>query len=254
MTAESEGAIAWWIAKRFVARKDAKAEQTPRGAYNKLDVEWTVDDVVDHLRGTKTYGHYMTNPDTGRTKLCAFDLDVVKEPTIIDGKLCESPRDAIQDRHDPAYFPIMKQLKFMADGLAWKLHHTARKADVPITVAMAFSGSKGVHVYGWFDEPVLTKNSRYMAELTLHDYKCFVGKRGNVFFRHTHAYEAIEIEVFPKQDHVEPGSYGNLMRLPLGQNLKTGGRGYFMKATRHDSNDFLFAPMDPIEALTNGSL
>jgi hypothetical protein len=254
MSPEDEIAIAKLIGKRFIARTDAKAEQLADGAYNKLDVPWTLDDILDHIRGHKTYGHYLGTPDKQMTKLCAYDLDVVKEPVTIKGHLCESPRDAIQDPRDPNHYEIMKQLKFMADGLAVRLERVASAADIPMSVAIAFSGAKGVHVYGWFDEPVPVKTARYLAKMTLERFQCFKPKRGEISWQHVEHYEAIEIEVFPKQDKVNATGYGNLMRLPLGRNRKTGGRGFFMRTTPHNSNDFLFAPMDPIEALRGGSL
>jgi hypothetical protein len=268
MSPEDELAVAKLVGKRFIARKDVMAIQGATGAYRptlcncsypqKCELHkpepFTVEAIIDHLRGRRTYGHYMSDPATQKTKLCAFDLDVVKEPTVIKGQLCESPRDAIADPRHPLHYEIMKQLKFLADGLAVRLERFSRTADTPVTTAIAFSGSKGVHVYGWFEAPILVKYARYLAQQTLDGYQCFTLKKGKNTWQHMEHYEAVEIEVFPKQDHINVDGFGNLMRLPLGQNRKTGGRGFFMKVTPHDSNDFTFMPVDPIEVLRSGSL
>lgn len=267
MTPDEETAIAIGLGKRFIARKDVMAIQGPKGEYRpsvcpcSLPKEckehpaapFTVGTITEHLQGRKSYGHYLISPEDNCTKLVAFDLDVVKEPVVIGSHECASPREAIMDPYHADHDEITKQLHCLADGLAYRLREVGGKGQTPVTVAMAFSGSKGVHVYGWFADRTHAKRARYLAELTLKSYKnCFVEKKGHMSYRHQWDFPAVEVEVFPKQDKVSEDSYGNLMRLPLGRNRKSGARSYFIKPC--DADEFGFVEMDPALALEVGSL
>jgi len=71
------------------------------------------------------------------------------------------------------------------------------------------SGSKGIHVWLFLSEPLPARQVRAWVEGTFLPY-----------------WRAVQpntpIEVFPKQDTVEPGGYGNLVKLPLGVHAVSG--------------------------------
>lgn len=71
------------------------------------------------------------------------------------------------------------------------------------------SGSKGVHVWLFLSEPLPARQVRAWVE--------------SFFLPYWRAVQpATPIEVFPKQDAVELGGYGNLVKLPLGVHAVSG--------------------------------
>ena len=146
-------AIASLFAKHFIARPDVKAIQRSDGSYNPIKERFTMNDLLDHLAGRKSYGHYMINPETNNCKLFAFDLDLTKQgylPDAIDsdgiptgdGIQEGNPREKWRDRAYSGRSFLKAQLMHTAGLIAEKAHNTL---EVP--VAIAYSGYKGVHVY-----------------------------------------------------------------------------------------------------------
>ncbi|GGG87127.1 TOTE conflict system archaeo-eukaryotic primase domain-containing protein [Edaphobacter dinghuensis] len=82
------------------------------------------------------------------------------------------------------------------------------------------ASSRGAHLWVFFEAPVLASEARiYIYNLALRIGVPIVGggiKQG--------------IEVFPKQDHIDEGGYGNAIRAPLGVQLKTNRRYWFYEA------------------------
>ena len=268
--------IADLIAKRFIARSDIKAIQQKPGHYtpDRCDTEechakpcdkhkFKRQDLLDHIECKKSFGHYLVNQDN-KAKLFAFDIDLVKttlpgttkesgKPYTWDGKrhIPGSPRDYFANGVDPAAH-LTRELLIIADFLAGRV----KKLDIP--VAVAFSGAKGVHVYGFtglYDAGTV----RSIAHEVLKDSGVFALSRGQHFYRHTTAnlyggshpewgYPNIEIEVFPKQDNLTGKDLGNLMRLPLGVHRRTGQRSRFLALDMHHNEMINLSPITALKA------
>jgi hypothetical protein len=250
--------LAKLFASRFIQRPDVKAVQLDRNAGTLKQGDWFPDSKIDpekkpnsphlphgfqmdhllaHLAGERTYGHYMLNQDD-RCKLFAFDIDLIDKPEgnyVVQGTDAEdevefiersvviheqNPRELWHDRREVEAREWYKyQLKHTAHILAAKVR------ELDIDCAVAYSGSKGVHVYG-FTGSLPAKEVREAALLVLDMVDEFELSKGQHFWRHKNMDpfmgfgSNIEIEVFPKQDTLKDKSLGNLMRLPLGKNWK----------------------------------
>lgn len=250
------------LGTQFVQRRDVKAWQRDNGEWFPDETPMTMADFEAHFDGSKTMGHYMVDQDD-KCKLFAFDLDILGCAESFLGS-CEGkyPGCTSTDRHkhgwmvngeelwlrdewlkpdSPYREHLALQLRCLAEGLALRIDRVHK-----IPVAIANSGGKGLHVYG-FTGPFPAEYCIQLAMEILEGFGCFAPTRGNNFFRHDDGqYKAIEIEVFPKQATMEGKRLGNLMKLPLGVNRKTGRRSEFI--TCKVGYDTL-APMDPQRAL-----
>lgn len=83
--------------------------------------------------------------------------------------------------------------------------------DLLRSVLLEDSGGKGYHVWLFLDSPLTASVVRRWLERDFH-------------FPHS-------LEVFPKQDSVEDGGYGNLVKLPLGKHGRTGRWSEFSAAS-----------------------
>lgn len=205
-------------------------------------------DFRDHLAGTKTLGHYLLDANSN-CKLFAFDIDLAKhgqncpgtgckgcpvsfykmeiDPetgnVVSDGtELVDTVRDAFKDPNHHVYETLVINLRCMADGLARMIH---RKYGIP--VAIAKSGSKGLHVYGFTGEMPAEVQKQLALDL-LAGTGAFEAVRGDNFWKHSSSYPMLEIEVFPKQTSLDGKDVGNLMSLPLGVNQVTSDKKFFI--------------------------
>lgn len=264
------------IAKLFISRRDVKAIQGSNGHYyvdcsrDRLGNEihrypWTRAALEAHLEGAKTYGHYLLNKDD-TTKLFAFDIDLeeykpdkperkfyypsAKGDDAWGGEPIEfNPRKAWQDRRHPA----RPWMKYQFKMTATKLMQIISK-DLGIPCAAAYSGGKGVHVYG-FTGSSPAWEAREGAAIVMESLGEWVPARGDNFFKHKDqdfltGYPNLSIEVFPKQDSLQGKDLGNLMRLPLGRNLKSKDPTFFIDMSTEMAE---MKPIDPIWALTEGA-
>lgn len=232
------------LGTKFVARKDVKAVQHNNGAWTPDRTPFTMQDFEAHFAGSKTLGHYMVDPDDN-CKLFAFDIDLVKhgqncpakqdphercegcfvtfpqlapdESSIheVDDPFSVNVRQAWLTPSHPAIPTLTIQLRCLAEGLALCVD---RIFDHQISVAIADSGGKGLHVYA-FTGMVPAETARSFA-LAVLDQLGFEATRGNNFFRKD-GYPTLDVELFPKQGSLEGKDLGNLMRLPLGLNRKS---------------------------------
>lgn len=266
MPTQDHRAIAAELGRRLIERRDVKAVQQasgqyrPDGRYVQTDHGWVCEeyypfkmpDLVDHLAGAKTYGHYLVSPE-GRCRVFCFDIDL---------KPAGSLRTWDDETGDWAYRPIeprqvwagsdgedrtdlVLQLRCMAEGLALRVKRT-----LGVPAAVAYSGSKGMHVYG-LTGSMDASDARTLAVGVLESFECFEPARGMAFWKHSNAYDSLEIEVFPKQDDIREGGFGNLVRLPLGINRKSGQSGFFLDLTAPTN---VLRADDPFLALTEGSV
>lgn len=235
------------LGTRFVARKDVKAFQSDDGAWYPDRTPMTMQDFRDHFSGTRTMGHYLLDQED-RCKFFAFDIDLAKHGKNCTTQGCKGGcvpyhgadnvlynLDVRQvwaagpeaygfvDGDLPLFYDnLTMDLKCMAEGLA---RYTNRTLGIP--VAIATSGHKGLHVYGFTGE-VPAEAAKALALQVLTTYGCFYASRGDNFWRHSEQYESLEIEVFPKQTTLDGKDLGNLMKLPLGVHRVTKRRAEFI--------------------------
>ena len=259
--------IANLLATKFIARTDVKATQQP-DAYYPVRQPWTRTDLEDHVAGRKSFGHYLVGTD-GNAKLFAFDIDLTKwaeasgrpQPTwlpidpdgitdLTDDPKPLSPREAWLHPKAPDGLKryLIAQMRGVADLLATV---TADVLDIP--VAVTYSGSKGMHVYG-FTGSAPASDVRGAAMEVVNYTDQFLPLRGKNFFKHKNdsaitGYNCIDVEVFPKQDDLDGQDLGNLMRLPLGRHAKTGQEAHFVTLSSHVDE---LVRLDPIVALEGG--
>lgn len=256
------------LAKKFIARPDVKAIQFSDGSWaphtetRKHDgprIPWKRADLEAHLSGQQTFGHYMLS-QANQCKLFAFDIDFEKTgfwpefcttPEVC-GKECDpkvfefNPREAWLDRAHPARSWQKYQLKTLASQFM-----KAIWSELEIPSAAAYSGGKGVHVYG-FTGLIEAADVREGARIVLDAVGGWTPSRGDNFFRSTEmdavtGYPNFSIEVFPKQDNLDGKDLGNLMRMPLGRNLKSTDPTFFIDMRTPMS---VMAPVDPVWALS----
>jgi hypothetical protein len=252
------------IARRFVQRRDVKAEQygtgmwTPTRDNDGNNVGFKRSSIQDHLDGRRTFGHYLLDAESN-CRLFAFDLDLekhgeyyadwelgdqaVEAPTVIN------PREAFLDRKDPARPYLKYQLRMLANELA-----NGIKELLDLDVAMTFTGAKGVHVYG-FTGPVPASQAREAANLVLEHLGTWQPSRGRAFYERVGTEPGdrnVGLEVFPKQDSLDGKDLGNLMRLPLGVNRKAPKNPTFFLDTSAPMIELRPHP-DPVRLLETGN-
>lgn len=260
--------LAKLLSLRFIQRRDAKAEQTSDGAWHPVrefnpetgkndgpNIPWKMGDLRAHIEGTRTFGNYLADADSN-VKLFVLDIDldatghwvqwpylgadspeanryftddqaVNDERFMNDTVIHEStPREDWHDRKHPGREWYKMQLRSLSDLL-----NRAITKELGLQTAIAYTGNKGLHVYG-FTGTISAVQAREAALLAL-EYAANIwpygaevsAHRGKNFYKFDDGQPHSElsnmtVEVFPKQDIISSGGYGNLVRLPLGRNLK----------------------------------
>lgn len=275
-----EREIAATIGKLFVQRRDVKAVQNEHtGIWSRRDESIKMGDVVAHVLGKKSVGHYLIDPETNKCRVFALDID------IIDSKmdtLKDNPDPTLRAKYVAQYFPMNPsgpgyQLTEYNPRIGWfDRAHPARlwtkralsivaaeislviMDDLGLPCLVSYSGNKGLHVYAVLHEdlggpgPIAAEDAREGAILALEKTGMFTPGKGKNFYKAINqdpieGFPQLEVEVFPKQGTVGPGGYGNLMRLPLGRNFKSEkDRSFFMDFTQYP---YGFAPIDPLVAM-----
>lgn len=266
MSPDTERAIVDLLGKRFIARGDKHAEQDEKG-YHPVDHILKRSELESHLRGEKSLGHYLVSPVDDCVKLVAFDLDARKalrdvdrdhgiKEAVVEGRIIADPRAAFADPEHSDHAEVKWELSLLGFMLALQMRDIVCKPlGIDITCAVACSGNKGVHVYGWFHERTPAAKARVLANAVLEslveDNMIFELVMGENFFWNESDFPCVEVEVFPKQDSITASgkTHGNLMRLPLGVHLKSGGASFFMQPGGGE-----FVAMDPLVALERGSI
>ncbi len=80
-----------------------------------------------------------------------------------------------------------------------------RVSQLSIPFLTEFSGKKGYHIWIFFDKPYPNRIARALGQEISPSH-----------------------EIFPKQDHIEPGKLGNLVKAPLGTHQVTGNWCHFL--------------------------
>lgn len=251
------------IVKTFVQRRDVKAIQHNDGSYEPDRTPWTRSDFERHISGEASFGHYMLDQDD-KCKLFAFDVDLLDDgflPTQPFPAVGSSdqevenwfetfvpcnPREAWLNRAHPARGWMKYQMRMIAGTLAAVIHQ-----ELELATAVAYSGSKGVHVYG-FTGSISAIDAREGAEIVLLATGDWQLSRGKNFFKHRDqsiltGYPNFSVEAFPKQGSLDGKDLGNLMRLPLGRNRKSKDPTFFVDLTAPMAD---LKPVEPVWALT----
>lgn len=184
----------------FVHRTDVFAMQQESGAYYPQQREISYDDVLEHLSGWASYGAYVIQPHhismvgaglaQNTVKYVVFDLDIY---------------DVDSFRH----------LQWCVEGALGELPEW--DALNPRCLLAEDSGGKGYHVWLFFSDPLPAIQVRR-----------WLGWAFWPLWLEGAAEEGWPLEVFPKQDSVEEGGYGNLVKLPLGKHAKSGNWSEFI--------------------------
>lgn len=289
--------LARLYASKFIQRKDVKAVQLDRDGgglrtgdwfpdtrirrdhSSHLPTGWTMDHLLAHLEGTRTYGHYLLDEENN-CKLFAFDIDLKTEGTYVKvPDWTEMPDFNGNTVEEDAW--IEDQVVVTDDVNPLELWHTRKKSalearnwykyqmkhlayiiassieQMGFGTAVAYSGNKGIHVYG-FTGTMPAVEVREAAMIALDMSGEFEPVRGKNFYRHknedpVHGFSNFSIEIFPKQTSLEGKQMGNLMRLPLGVNHKNpADPTFFLDMTTPLSQ---FTPhSDPVKLLSGGSV
>ena len=257
---------------------DTKIDPSKRPNSPHLPHGFNMEHLLAHIEGRRTYGHYLLDKDS-TCKVFCLDIDLkaktdewsgtwVKMPNWEDApkeinldKWAENqmvvtdcdPLALWRDRSRTAA-PARAWFKYQMKMLSAILLSKCQEAG--IECAAAYSGSKGVHVYGFTDR-MPAKEVRDAALLVLELTDEFQPAKGKNFYKHTnndpvHGFSNFSIEVFPKQDTLDGKSLGNLVRLPLGVNHKNAkDPTFFLDMTTGYTH---FGPHpDPVRLLTEGN-
>jgi hypothetical protein len=235
------------LAAKFIARKDVKAVQhnsgkwSPHQEYNELTgrndgprIGWRRRDLTEHIAGTSTFGHYLLDT-SGQCKLVAFDIDLEKTGHVPDTDAWGTPdephwfeendlRGAWLNRAHPQRTFFKYQFRMLAEKLtraAWE--------ELELPVAVAYSGAKGIHVY-CFTGLISGEEARRAGRIILDSVGNIEPMRGKCFYKHSE-FPNLSIEMYPKQESLDGKDLGNLLRLPLGRNLKSSDPTFFIDLT-----------------------
>ena len=285
MTGEPEvnhNAIVNLLAQKFIARSDIKAVQHADGSYAPRHSKFTRADILDHIRGEVTYGHYLINLDN-KVKVIVFDIDIRKSeyndapygtvelPTLYspeDGyggyqrfqtkEDLEEPRNIWRARGlQPGDVRIMQRgyLSQQMRGMANKIMR-AVSDNLKVPTTMAYTGSKGVHVYAFTG--LIDCELAVVGKNIVFDSLGFVRVKGKNFFMHPDAgnredsYAELDVEGYPKQEDLnESRQFGNLVRLPLGVNRKNPSHPCFFMDARGNHGSRAIMRRDALDALTS---
>ena len=153
-------------------------------------------DVEDHLKGSKTYGIYLMNPDnTVWTGVIDIDLrKKFRQPGTLKGLTG----------------PVKREVRFILENI-----RSSAAAAEAVCIA-EFSGGKGYHLWFPVREPVQAGAMRQALSCMARSVS---GKT-----------EFFQLEIFPKQDRLTGKGLGNLVKLPLGIHRVTGKRSFFVLA------------------------
>lgn len=185
--------------KLFRGREDCFARQwADRRAgtqgYVPVRRAMNAEDVLDHLRGRRTYGIYLLQQDN-RVRLAVIDADLASR--FRTGSITSGEKDLV--RRENRY-------------LLSRLSELSRERGLPCLIE--FSGGKGFHFWFLFAGPVAAALARQALQSVVKqiapDLSCF------------------NLEVFPKQDQLAGKGLGNLVKLPLGIHRLTGRPSHFL--------------------------
>ena len=173
----------------FQGRETVFAKQWVGGlGYSPVRPERSIneDDILSHIQGTETYGIYPIKKDN-TVKFVCFDVDLPKN-------FAELEEDALVTDKS-ILLPQVKNICTTAINVFRACSFNSKGVLIEDT------GGRGYHIWFFFESPIPAVSARKFAYSIL--------KKANV-----------QCEVFPKQNEVAEGQYGNLIKLPLGLHKK----------------------------------
>lgn len=177
----------------FIHRTDVFAEQQESGNYYPVRRPITDDDIAEHLEGFASYGTYVIEPAP------AWNPDLPTEWAQIAVSNTVKYIVFDLDTHDEA---ALEHLIKCCERFALSAH--LDDPDARDSLLLERSGNKGWHVWMFLSAPV---PARQVRAWIARDFPWEV---------------STPLEVFPKQDTVDEGGFGNLVKLPLGVHAVSG--------------------------------
>jgi len=173
----------------FVNRSDVYLKQDSMGEPRKVSSPLTTDILFD---ANENIGTYQLNTEN-QVIYAVLDIDLVKD---IHGRNDFTLND---------WLPVLQKQVITAREILIKANASAY---------VEFSGYKGYHLWVFFNRPMPAGAVRRWMH--------------SLFDNMPKANGAIEWEIFPKQDKVEPGKYGNYVKSPMQIHKKSGKFSYFV--------------------------
>jgi hypothetical protein len=205
------------LRKLFVHRTDVFAVQTKTGKYETHKIPITDDHLKGHLLGKQTLGTYQLDKDDTVILAC-IDIDISKQVWSKEGFNVADWKPKID-----------QQISAIKNKLA----------EYGIVGYTEMSGFKGAHVWYFFEDPV---NAGTVKDMNM----VMFGGMDPVD-------ENISLEFFPKQDHIDEGGFGNLIKLPLGIHKKSGNFSYFLDdisgSISYTGRDEINKVINPIDSI-----
>lgn len=188
------------LKKLFVNRKDVYAIQKPDGTYFQSNTPLNDIILTAHIKGKQTVGVYHLDKQD-MVKFSCIDIDINKT-------VWSKPDFDFEDWKDL----IFKQISVVKNKLA----------KYGITGYAEISGMKGSHVWYFFKEPISASTVRDINQV--------------IFSTVALVDSNLHIELFPKQDSIGDGGFGNLIKLPCGLHQLSKAFSFFIDDVLKDIN------------------
>lgn len=216
----------------FVHRADVFAQQHEDGSYTPVHAQLTDDDLLEHLEGFVSYGVYVIHPGHRPMNCCGTpgpDCPVIGATCTIRPEAETWPPNSVSS----VVFDLDTYDVDALDLLCAQVERLAAEAsDAHGNVKCLLledSGGKGYHLWLLLSEPVSAARARAWAEPVRTRYDAR-RKSASPLNGYDTANEWPPLEIFPKQDEVAEGAYGNLVKLPFGVHAKTHARAFIVPA------------------------
>ena len=199
----------------FQGREGVFARQWPDGqGYSPVRPERSIktEDILLHLRGVETYGIYPIMKDN-TVKFVCFDVDLPKNFAEVEEDALVTDKSSL--------LPQVKNIWTTALDMFSGFSFNDRGILIEDT------GGRGYHIWLFFESSIPAVNARKFAYSILTKAK-------------------VQCEVFPKQNEVADGQYGNLIKLPLGLHRKYKQYSNFIDITKGKTSSI----EDPFAHLT----
>jgi len=183
------------FARQWADKKEKKQGYVP------VRRSLTIEDIMEHLKGYKTYGIYILRSDS-TVKLAVIDVDLTPQFRQKQ-KLTSKDKDTFC--RERSY--ILTRIPELSKKLGLK-------------TLIEFSGGKGYHFWYFFKEPVPAKSVRELLQPMVEQ----LNRDVSIF----------HLELFPKQDKLQGKGFGNLVKLPLGIHRLSGKKSYFLVQQNKD--------------------
>lgn len=200
--------------KLFVHRSDVFAEQHEDGHYEPVRRPIDEIDVAEHLEGFTSYGVYVIDPEAVLPPISDPPRELVCTPNsvkyvVFDLDTYDSDALSFLTR------AVERLVRVRSEGEDWDPSEDALRC-----LLLEDSGGKGYHIWLFLSEPTSARKVRAWTETIATQYRAV-------------AQTAVgdpwpPLEIFPKQDEVQEGAFGNLVKLPFGVHARTKARAYIV--------------------------